>query len=79
MGWLLLPIWASVSFIERCVVLPKKSEWCKYSNFKQMYNLLYKAIHMTGVAEKLSEPEWQNEYGQKVSCESESIGEKIRY
>ena len=44
-----------------------------------MYDLVYKAMHMAGVAEKLSVPEWQNKFGQKVSCESEATGEKVEY
>ena len=44
-----------------------------------MYDLVYEAMNMAGVAEKLSEPEWQNQSGQKVSCESEATGEKVEY
>ena len=44
-----------------------------------MYNLLHKAINLAGVPEKSSEPEWQNEYSQKLSCESEATGENIEY
>ena len=55
------------------------SEWCKYSSFKRMYDLVYKAMHMAGVAEKLGVPEWQNESCQNLSYESEATGEEVKY
>ena len=42
-----------------------------------MYDLVYEAMHVAGVAEKLCLPEWQNEAGEKVSYESEATGEKV--
>ena len=56
-----------------------RSEWCKDDNFKRMYDLVYEAMHVAGVAEKLTVPEWQNKAGEKVSCESEATGEKVEY
>ena len=41
-----------------------------------MYDLVYKSVEITGVAEKLPEPEWQNELGEKVS-EANAVGEFI--
>ena len=47
------------------------SKWCKYGNFKQMYDLMYEATHVTCVTEKLSEPEQQNEAGKQGRCDND--------
>ena len=36
-----------------------RSEWCKYNNFRIMYDLVYESMEIAGVVEKLSESEWQ--------------------
>ena len=36
-------------------------------------------MHVAGVAEKLSVPEWQNEADEMGSSESEATGEKVEY
>ena len=43
-----------------------------------MYDLVYKSIEIAGVAEKLLEPEWQNELGKKVT-EDKAAGEMVEY
>ena len=43
-----------------------------------MYDLVYKSMEIAGVAEKLPEPEWQNELGEKVS-EDKAVGEMVEY
>ena len=44
-----------------------------------MYNLVYEAMEVAGVARKLKEPEWQDATGQRVECEEEAVGEKVEY
>ena len=44
-----------------------------------MYDLVYGAMHVSGVTEKLSHPEWQNEAGEKINGECEAPGEKVEY
>ena len=56
-----------------------RSEWCKFENFEKMYNLVYEAMEIAGVAKKLPQPEWQNEKGEKVSNREEAVGEMIEY
>ena len=41
-----------------------------------MYDLVYEAMEIAGVAKKLPEPEWHNEKGEKVRSKSETVGEK---
>ena len=55
-----------------------RSEWCKYTNFKIMYDLVYESMEIAGVAEKLPQPEWQNELGEKVG-EENAVGEMVEY
>ena len=55
-----------------------RSEWCKYNNFKIMYDLVYESMEIAGVAEKLPQPEWQNGLGEKVG-EENAVGEMVEY
>ena len=56
-----------------------RSEWCKYENFQKMYDLVYEAMEIAGVAKKLPQPEWQNGKGEKVSNKEDAVGEKVEY
>ena len=56
-----------------------RSEWCKYDNFQNMYQLVYEAMEHAGVATKLAEPEWQNKMGETVNSQAEACGEKVAY
>jgi len=56
-----------------------RSEWCKYDNFKVMYDLVYEAMEIAGVVEKLKESEWQNSMGERVSDKDNAVGEKVEY
>ena len=55
-----------------------RSEWCKYDNFKVMYDLVYDAMEKSSVVERLLEPEWENEFGEQVQ-QDKAVGEKVEY
>ena len=55
-----------------------RSDWCKYNNFKIMYDLVYESIEIAGVVEKLLEPECQDKFGMQVS-EDNTVGEIVEY
>ena len=57
----------------------KRSHRCKYIfYFKAMYNLVFELMEIVGITEKLTELEWQNQLGERVS-EVDTIGEMVDY
>ena len=57
----------------------KQSDWCTYSNFKIMYDVVYTKMVAAGIAAKLATPVMLNKTGKIVELEEESFSLKTHY
>jgi hypothetical protein len=55
-----------------------RSDWSIYENFEQMYNEVYAAMVIAGVATELAEPIWVNKEQEETS-EEEAFGRKVTH
>ena len=56
-----------------------RKEWSTHQNFDVMYTLVYQAMEIAGVAQKMPAPVYMNKRGDIVSSEKEAYGEPVQY